>query len=227
MMNLFLVVTSIQFQKTKKIEAERKKKLNNYSQSTGDSEESSFWQRLLKSIRLLVQYFFKKCSRNEDLEMKLFSKQNSHALKKELLVTNDKKVDQSELNKSSIEDYNNWNTSRLNKKEINLNPHISKEIFFKERNSSVDKDIYLNNQSILIGQNLDKPKELKETANCSSFYESLLNSKFFRVIDQKRVILKEFVDGKLQPIILGAILINTLSMAIEHHEQVDILKINF
>ena len=46
-------------------------------------------------------------------------------------------------------------------------------------------------------------------------------------MSRKRVILKKFVDGKLQPIILGAILINTLSMAIEHHEQVDILKINF
>ena len=79
----------------------------------------------------------------------------------------------------------------------------------------------MNNQSILIDQNLDKPKELKETPKCSSCYETLLNSKFFRVISRKRVILKKFVDGKLQPIILGAILINTLSMAIEHHEQVN------
>ena len=101
--------------------------------------------------------------------------------------------------------------------------YLSIKLYFKssKRNSSVDEEIYLNNQSILIDQNLDKPKELKETAKCSSFYESLLNSKFFRVIDQKRVILKKFVDGKLQPIILGAILINTLSMAIEHHEQVN------
>ena len=79
----------------------------------------------------------------------------------------------------------------------------------------------MNNQSILIDQNLVKSKELIETPKNSSFYESLLNSKFFKLINMERVILKKFVDGKLQPIILGAILINTLSMAIEHHEQVN------
>ena len=78
----------------------------------------------------------------------------------------------------------------------------------------------MNNQSILIDQNLDKPKVLKETPKCSSCYKYLLNSKFFKMISRKRIILKEFVDDKLQPVILGAILINTLSMAIEHHEQV-------
>ncbi len=70
MMNLFLVVTSIQFQKTKKIEAERKKKLNNYSQSTGDSEESSFWEEILKiiiySIKKIFTKFLKKCFRAND-----------------------------------------------------------------------------------------------------------------------------------------------------------------
>ena len=66
MMNLFLVVTSIQFQKTKKIEAERKKKLNNYSQSTGDSEESSFWEEILKIIIYSIKKIFTKCFRTND-----------------------------------------------------------------------------------------------------------------------------------------------------------------
>ena len=33
---------------------------------------------------------------------------------------------------------------------------------------------------------------------------------------------KKFINEKLQIVILGGILINTLSMAIEHHDQVNI-----
>ena len=70
MMNLFLVVTSIQFQKTKKKEAERKKKLNNYLQSTGDSEEGSFWEEILKiiiySTKKIFTKFLKKCCHTKD-----------------------------------------------------------------------------------------------------------------------------------------------------------------
>ena len=145
MMNLFLVVTSIQFQKTKKKEAERKKKLNNYLQSTGDSEEGSFWEEILKSICHLVQNFFKKWGRNEDFEMNLLSKQKCNALKKESLITIDKKVYQSELNKSSIEEYNNSSSS--NRKEINLNPDICRKSFL--RNFSADKKILINNHFYL------------------------------------------------------------------------------
>ena len=41
-------------------------------------------------------------------------------------------------------------------------------------------------------------------------------------LNQSRKFLKKFINEKLQIVILGGILINTLSMALEHHDQVNI-----
>jgi hypothetical protein len=59
-MNLFLVVTSSQFQKTKRKEAERRKKLNNSLQNKENSEEGSCWEEFLKLLSDLIQKAFKK-----------------------------------------------------------------------------------------------------------------------------------------------------------------------
>ena len=56
---------------------------------------------------------------------------------------------------------------------------------------------------------------------CFCCYDKLASSRFFKVMGQKRESLKKLVDGKLQRAILCAILINTLSMGIEHHDQVN------
>ncbi len=59
---------------------------------------------------------------------------------------------------------------------------------------------------------------------CFCCYDSLVSSRFIKMLNQKRDSLKKLVDGKLQRAILCAILINTLSMGIEHHDQVIFIK---
>jgi hypothetical protein len=69
-MNLFLVVTSSQFHKTKRKEAERRKKLNESLQNKENSEEGSCWEEFLKCLGDLIQKGFKKivklCKNNDN-----------------------------------------------------------------------------------------------------------------------------------------------------------------
>ena len=69
-MNLFLVVTSSQFQKTKRKEAERRKKLNESLQNKENLEEGSCWEEILKLLGDLIQKAFKKiiklCKSNDN-----------------------------------------------------------------------------------------------------------------------------------------------------------------
>jgi uncharacterized protein YjgD (DUF1641 family) len=68
-MNLFLVVTSSQFQKTKSKEAEIRKKLKNSLQNKENSEEGSCWEQILKLLGDLIQKAFKRiiklCKNND------------------------------------------------------------------------------------------------------------------------------------------------------------------
>lgn len=69
-MNLFLVVTSSQFQKTKRKEAERRKKLNESLQNKENLEEGSCWEEILKLLGDIIQKAFKKivkmCKNNDN-----------------------------------------------------------------------------------------------------------------------------------------------------------------
>ena len=62
-----------------------------------------------------------------------------------------------------------------------------------------------------------------ETIRHSHYFNecSLKSSRFIKVLNQKRKALRRFVDGKFQWIIICAILVNTFSMSIEHHNQVN------
>jgi hypothetical protein len=77
----------------------------------------------------------------------------------------------------------------------------------------------------LLGQPLIEKKTRNYSNQISNCINNLTRNQFLKTIIKKRIILKKFVDGKFQPIILGCILINTLSMAIEHHDEVFILII--
>lgn len=57
---------------------------------------------------------------------------------------------------------------------------------------------------------------------CFCCYEYLASSYLYVFLKEKRIRLKKLVDQELQRAILCAILINTLSMGIEHHDQVNI-----
>jgi hypothetical protein len=72
----------------------------------------------------------------------------------------------------------------------------------------------------LLGQPLIKKTNRNYLNQISNCINNLTKNQFFKTLIKKRIILKKFVDGKFQPIILGCILINTLSMAIEHHDEV-------
>jgi hypothetical protein len=55
---------------------------------------------------------------------------------------------------------------------------------------------------------------------CYCCFDSLRSSRIFKMLNKKRNSLERFVDGKFNWAIICAILINTISMGIEHHNQV-------
>lgn len=95
--------------------------------------------------------------------------------------------------------------------ETNLNTVLNRH------NLNVPSEIMSQNHSRIIVET--KPDYCLKCF-CFCCYDQLTGSRIFKYINEKRDKLKILVDGKLQRAILCAILINTLSMGIEHHDQV-------
>lgn len=88
-------------------------------------------------------------------------------------------------------------------------------IYYKKKKNTAVKNTSNKNNSLTNNSNSNE-NETCITKTAISKEQSNL----FKTISKSRTILKKSIDGKLQPIILGCILLNTLSMAIEHHDQV-------
>ena len=143
-------------------------------------------------------------------------------------------VDFKEENKKSNQNLNEKHSFKLNSLDVD---NILEEVLTKSSlNSSCCMSIHINHKSferlneessfIKMNKNCEKIKNKARDNYCFKMvcfccYSSLKSSRFFKAIDQKRNALKRFVDGKFKLAIICAILINTLSMSIEHHNQVN------
>jgi len=96
---------------------------------------------------------------------------------------------------------------------------LSKEI----SQSSIKKDTYIKTFNSIESENFLENHSTNQIVTVKKIRKnkSQKNGQFIESTENKRIVLKKFVDGKLQPVILVCILINTLSMAIEHHDQVN------
>ena len=108
---------------------------------------------------------------------------------------------------------NYYKQTQLNDNETNFNTALN-------RNHLSAKNSDLLTDSSRIIEMESKPDFCLKCA-CFCCYDSLVSSPFIRMMNKKRDSLRKLVDGKLQRAILCAILINTLSMGIEHHDQVN------
>jgi len=160
--------------------------------------------------------------------MNLIPKQNHRASKTESVTIIVYKVSSETINQHTAKTKKIKSKGKRFTKNINLNSKNEKSFITIDRimNQSYGEEInsfITSKQNENLNPDICKStnEEENKSSSCSSCCKSLSSSKFFKMISRKRVILKKFVDGKFQPVILGAILINTLSMAIEHHEQVN------
>ena len=108
-------------------------------------------------------------------------------------------------------------------KEFTLT-NLNSKRFINLRNHLVANEA---NSLIRIDKQKTRKKKPKDSycmkCFCFCCYDSLISSQFYKALTKKRNTLKRFVDGKFNWAIIGAILINTLSMGIEHHNQVNSL----
>lgn len=159
--------------------------------------------------------------------MNLISKQNHRASKTESVTIIVYKVSSETVYQHTANTKKIKSKGKRFTKDINLNSKNEKSFITIDRIMNPSSGEEINNfiaskQNENLNPDICSSKNRKDikSLKCPSCCESLLNSKCFKMISRKRVILTKFVDGKFQSVILGAILINTLSMAIEHHEQV-------
>jgi hypothetical protein len=107
-----------------------------------------------------------------------------------------------------------------NNNNNNNNNNNSDFLQFFEEETSLNTELnrsFQKSKRIVIDQ---KPDYILKCF-CFCCYEYLASSYFYLFLKEKRIQLKKLVDKELQRAILCAILINTLSMGIEHHDQVN------
>ena len=97
-----------------------------------------------------------------------------------------------------------------------LNDETSINTVLNRNNLNAPSEVTLANSRLI----MESKPDYCIKCFCFCCYDSLSDSKIFKVFKEKREKLKILVDGKLQRTILCAILVNTLSMGIEHHDQV-------
>jgi len=151
---------------------------------------------------------------------------NSAAVSSNLLDTNyfDKIIDDCALCKEFAFDALN-NSTLFRQNNNNQRLEMSDFQLFEEV-TSVNTELNRNLSPKLVTTTGQKPDYILK---CIFFccYQSLATSFVYKFFKEKRIRLKKLVDQELQRAILCAILINTLSMGIEHHDQVLLILIFF